>query len=243
MTEEVQERETSTARFPTGPGRREQLGEVGVFLLLIVPSMILSYFVIHQGALTFDLTAWATMLRDLGLVLLIFYFLWRNGEPRSAVGWSAGKRTAVEGLLGVVLYLALATSSGILDEWLRKLGLSNSSTPVPQFLNAKGWQEYVLATALVVVVAVAEETIFRGYLILRLKAVTGSTAAAVILSTVIFALGHGYEGTLGVITVGFMGLVFALVYVWRKRLEAPIVMHFLQDFIGIVVAPILAHHR
>jgi len=37
--------------------------------------------------------------------------------------------------------------------------------------------------------------------------------------------------------VGGMGLVFALVYLWRGSLVAPIVMHFLQDFIGIVLAP------
>jgi membrane protease YdiL (CAAX protease family) len=56
---------------------------------------------------------------------------------------------------------------------------------------------------------------------------------------VIFSLGHGYEGTAGVITVGMMGIVFAPVYMWRKSLVAPIVMHFLQDFIGIVLLPLL----
>ena len=35
-----------------------------------------------------------------------------------------------------------------------------------------------------------------------------------------------------------MGLFFALVYVWRGSLIAPIIMHFLQDFIGIVVLPL-----
>ena len=96
-----------------------------------------------------------------------------------------------------------------------------------------------MASLLVIVVAIAEETMFRGYLILRLKAVTASPAAAVVLSAVIFALGHGYEGTAGVVTVGVMGLVFALIYLWRKSLIAPIVMHFLQDFISIILLPVL----
>jgi membrane protease YdiL (CAAX protease family) len=89
------------------------------------------------------------------------------------------------------------------------------------------------------VVALAEETIFRGYLILRFKAITTNTASAVLASAVIFSLGHGYEGSAGVITVGVMGLVFAFVYLWRKSLVAPVVMHFLQDFIGIVLLPLL----
>jgi membrane protease YdiL (CAAX protease family) len=88
-------------------------------------------------------------------------------------------------------------------------------------------------------VALAEETIFRGYLILRFKNITASTAAAVLTSAVIFSLGHGYEGSAGVITVGVMGVVFALIYLWRQSLVAPMVMHFLQDFIGIVLVPLL----
>lgn len=60
-----------------------------------------------------------------------------------------------------------------------------------------------------------------------------------ILSSIIFSLGHGYEGTAGVVTVGFMGLFFALVYLSRKSLVAPIVLHFLQDFTGIVLIPLL----
>ena len=41
------------------------------------------------------------------------------------------------------------------------------------------------------------------------------------------------------VTVGVMGAIFALIYMWRQSLVAPIVMHFLQDFIGIVLLPLL----
>ena len=58
-----------------------------------------------------------------------------------------------------------------------------------------------------------------------------------------FAFGHTYEGFAGVLIVGVMGVVFALVYVWRKSLVAPIVMHALQDLLGIVIAPWLLAHR
>jgi membrane protease YdiL (CAAX protease family) len=127
----------------------------------------------------------------------------------------------------------------VLEQALRQVGFTAPSTPVPSALAAKGSAEYVLGILLVTVVALAEETIFRGYLILRLRTATRSTTAAVLLSTAIFALGHGYEGTAGLTTVGFMGLIFALVFVWRRSLLAPFVMHFLQDFISIVMVPLL----
>lgn len=127
------------------------------------------------------------------------------------------------------------------DSGLNSLGISTQKGHIPSFLEPSGTSQYILAGILVVVVAISEETIFRGYLILRFKSVTGSAAWAVVISTIIFSAGHGYEGTGGVIIVGIMGAVFALIYLWRKNLAAPIVMHFIQDFIAIVLLPIMTN--
>jgi membrane protease YdiL (CAAX protease family) len=216
----------------------EQLAEVSVFLFLIVPSMVLSFFAVKQGSLSFVLVAIATILRDLALVSLIFFFVWRNGEPINWIGWTS-KNLWQEIVLGIGLYIPFFFAAGLFESALRVAGLSVPSTPLPSFMAARGLVEFLLAAILVVVVALAEETIFRGYLILRLKAITVSPAAAALLSAAIFSLGHGYEGSAGVVTVGVMGVIFALIYMWRQSLVAPIVMHFLQDFIGIVLLPLL----
>jgi membrane protease YdiL (CAAX protease family) len=218
--------------------RTEQLVEVSVFLFLIVPSMALSFFAVKQGSLSFALVAIATILRDLALVSLIVFFLWRNGEPIDEIGWTFRNGRA-DIALGIGVFILLFFGSSLLESALKAVGLSTPSTPLPSFLAGKGAAEWLLASFMVVVVAFGEETIFRGYLILRFKAVTGSSAAAILLSAVVFSLGHGYEGSAGVVTVGVMGLLFALVYVWRRSLVAPMVMHFLQDFITIVLLPIL----
>ena len=220
------------------PNRTEQLIEMAVFLFLIVPSMVLSFFMIKQGNMSFMLTAVSIILRDVALVSLVLFLLWHNGEPIDRIGWSFrnGWRDVA---LGLGLFIPLLYGTGLLERALQAGGFSAPSTPLPSFLTAKGTAESLMASLLVIVVAIAEETMFRGYLILRLKAVTASPAAAVVLSAVIFALGHGYEGTAGVVTVGVMGLVFAVIYLWRKSLIAPIVMHFLQDFISIILLPVL----
>jgi membrane protease YdiL (CAAX protease family) len=204
------------------PDRTVQLIELAVFLFLIVPSMVLSFFMIKQGSMSFMLTAVSIILRDLALVSLILFLLWHNGEPIDRIGWSF-RNGWKDVALGLGLFIPLLYGTGLLERTLQSGGLSVPSTPLPSFLTAKG----------------TEETMFRGYLILRLKAVTASPAAAVVLSAAIFSLGHGYEGSAGVVTVGVMGLVFALVYLWRQSLVAPMVMHFLQDFIGIVLLPVL----
>lgn len=218
--------------------RKEQAIEVSVFLFLIAPSMAFSFFLIKQGSVSFVLTAIASILRDLALVFLILFFLWRNREALSSIGliFKAAKRNAG---LGILLFLPFYFGMGALERSLEAIGFSGSKTPLPSFLDIHGMGEVFLAFILVVVVAIAEEIIFRGYLILRLKAVTGSVTWAVFLSAFIFSLGHGYEGTAGVVTVGIIGVIFGFIYVWRKSLLAPIIMHFLLDFVGIVVIPVL----
>ncbi len=216
--------------------RKEQLLEVSVFLFLIVPSMVLSFFVFRQGGLGFVFTATSVMLRDLALVSLILFFLWRNGEPWERLGWNF-KNGWKDVVLGIGLFLPMFLAASLLDHALQGAGFSAPATPLPAFLEARGQAELLLAFFLVVMVAIAEETIFRGYLLLRFRNLNLSLPRAALLSAVIFSLGHGYEGTSGVVTVGAMGLTFAVIYLWRQSLVAPMVMHFLQDFTGIVLAP------
>jgi membrane protease YdiL (CAAX protease family) len=215
-----------------------QLAEVSVFLFLIAPSLIFSFLFVKQGNLGFVLTAVFTILRDLALVCLILYFVWRNGEPVVRIGWIR-QNWLQEAVLGLFLFAPLFYGAAIVESGLSHVGFSSPKTPLPSLVPGKGLTHFALAFALVAIVALAEETIFRGYLILRLSATTGSPLAAVLLSAAIFSFGHGYEGSAGVVTVGLMGLAFALVYVWRQSLVAPIVMHFLQDFVVILLIPLL----
>ena len=212
--------------------------EVLVFLFLIVPSMLFSFFAVKGGSLNFTMMGVGTILRDLALVFLILFFLWRNGEGVSEIGWKFKNRLR-DVIIGVAIFIPFFFGASLLDRLLQGLGFSLPSTPLPFSAATKSPLEILLAFVLVVVVAWAEETIFRGYLILRFRTITASPLGAVLLSSFVFSLGHGYEGSAGVLTVGFMGFVFGLVYLWRKSLVAPITIHFLQDLSGILILPLL----
>lgn len=224
------------------PGLRPPDGlewkEVSVFLFLIVPSMALSFFAVKLGSLNFGMVALGTILRDLALVSLIVFFLWRNGEPFSQIGWRFRNRWK-DVIWGGAIFIPFFICASLLEKGLQQLGFSVPATPLPFSAATKSLLEILLAFVLVVIVAWAEETIFRGYLILRFRTITASPLSAVFLSSFIFSLGHGYEGSAGVVTVGFMGFVFGLVYLWRKSLVAPMTIHFLQDLSGILILPLL----
>lgn len=222
----------------SGIQRKEPLLEVSVFLFLIVPSMLLSFFAVKQGMVNFTLTAIASIARDLALVSLILFFLWRNREAIASIGWTS-RGLLKEVALGILLFVPLFFGSAWLDRLLQSIGFSAPATPLPAVPANQGFGEIILALLLVIVVAIAEETIFRGYLILRFEDLIKSPFWSVILSALIFSLGHGYEGTSGVVTVGAIGAVFAIVYLWRRSLVAPSVMHFLLDFLSIVLLPLI----
>ncbi len=216
-----------------GPvGKRVQAAELGVFLLLVLPSLVLGAVEHAPRTAGFTVTAATTMAQDLGLVALVMFFVWRSGESLGSIGWNVGAGFR-EVLVGVVFFWPSAVATSVLAGWLERLGLSGGAVS-PTFLTPAGSWEVALGVVLVAVVAVAEETIFRGYLLLRLAPFTRGAGVAVVVSSVIFALGHGYEGGAGMVSVGMLGALYAAVYLWRRSLVAPIVMHFMQDLIGVV---------
>jgi membrane protease YdiL (CAAX protease family) len=218
------------------PPKRIQLAEVLVFLFLITPSVMLSSFTIQRASLTFPMVAVATILQDTALLLLIFFFVWRNGEPFSSLGWSLG-RAWREVLLGVVLFVPMVLLIHLVESLLRSTGLSVPEA-APSYLIPSGVMELALAMVFLVVVAVSEEVIFRGYLVLRFSHLLQKPGAAVLLAAVVFSLGHGYQGTGGILGVWVLGVIFGAVYLWRGSLIAPMIMHFLQNFVGVVLIPL-----
>lgn len=216
--------------------RGQQLLELMVFLFLVLPSLLLSFLAVEPDHVSFPIVAASNILRDLSLLCLVLYFVWRNGEGFEAIGWNFSG-TSKEALVGVGLFVPVYLVTALFGGLLREAGLSAPET-LPSYLIPSGVAEYLLALVFLVVVAVSEETIFRGYLMLRLQAITGNPTVTVILSALIFSFGHGYQGAAGVITVALLGVAFALVYLWRGSLVAPFVMHFLQNFIGIILVPL-----
>jgi len=221
------------------PDFREQLFEVLTFCFLILPGLAFSFTAGSSSKENFLPGVLGIMLSDLALVTLICFFLWHNSESFTRIGW-VSKGYEKEIVLGMVLYFPLIYGLSFVEELFQSVGLVSSRGHIPPFLEPTGTIQQIVATLMILIVAFTEETIFRGYLILRLKSITGSPVVAIVISSIIFSIGHGYEGLAGVIIVGIMGTCFAVIYVWRKSLIAPIVMHFMQDFVAIVLLPQMA---
>jgi membrane protease YdiL (CAAX protease family) len=94
----------------------------------------------------------------------------------------------------------------------------------------------------IVIVAPAEELLYRSYAIARLSDLTGSWLLASIVSVVSLGLAHvpmwGWAPAATTIVSGGIGTV---VYLWRRDIVALILAHIATDLYGIVLAPDIAH--
>jgi membrane protease YdiL (CAAX protease family) len=219
------------------PLQRIRLLEVGVFLFLILPSMLLSAPIARTGTLNFSFVATVSMLQDLALLSLILFFVYRNAEGWQSLGLTA-RNGVRELLVGILLYIPFTFIVRLISHALQWAGISLPQE-APKFLIPNNPAQTALAIVFLIVVAVTEEVLFRGYLLLRFRQLLKNTSAAVIFSAVIFSVGHGYQGLAGMIAVGVMGIVFAVVYLWRHSLLAVMMLHFLQDFMAMIVGPSL----
>jgi hypothetical protein len=78
-------------RTPLTLSKRSQGIELGVFLLLLAPQVVVASLVRETTHMTFETAAISVVVRDIGFVALIFFFLSRNGESPHEIGWTFKK--------------------------------------------------------------------------------------------------------------------------------------------------------
>ena len=81
---------------------------------------------------------------------------------------------------------------------------------------------------------VCEEIIFRGFLLFLIMAIFPDIPIyfVVFIPIVIFAVGHLYQGWQGIIGTALLAAIFICLYLVTDSLILPMLLHFLNDFIG-----------
>ncbi len=81
-------------------------------------------------------------------------------------------------------------------------------------------------TGLMAVVGFYEELVFRGFLLTRLRRVSSSWIVAVAVSSALFAAPHAHDQeTITIIPLFGLGVIFAVLTIWRKSLVPAMVGH------------------
>lgn len=97
-------------------------------------------------------------------------------------------------------------------------------------------QEKKMFAGLSLCAGFGEEIAYRGYAMTTVIAVTGSTSVGLILTSLTFGALHSYQGLIGVIRTGILGLLMGVVFLATGSLWPPIIAHALIDLVvGLVL--------
>ncbi len=97
---------------------------------------------------------------------------------------------------------------------------------------------------LCLLVGIAEELVFRGYLQRQFTAwARGAAVAGVVFSAITFGAAHGYEGARSMFLLALFGALFSLLALFRRSLRAGIFAHIWHDvFAGLMISFLHARH-
>jgi membrane protease YdiL (CAAX protease family) len=211
-------------------GRRqaEILGFCGLVLALALGVLPLSTWLVHGNSvghlLAGDAIVWSCA------VIILLWLTLVERLPLSSIGF---RRPSWKGILFGILAAIVLTAIQVIQfaVIIPMFHLSTAAIMARQqaILDTPYWYR----VELVLRAAFTEEVLFRGYLIEKVRQLFKSTALAVIVSVAAFTYAHlGPWGPVQLIAVSAGGLVFALLYVWRKDLPSNMLAHFLSDAAG-----------
>ena len=212
--------------------RRHTLVLLGVFLgvaaLLAVQSQgapgaaPASHVPLYLGAIAFEwLLFWGT-LRGLRAA----------GTP---VRTLMGSGSLVRGIGMGLLAWPLIVGIGMGVKWaLAHFGLdvdADTARTVAR-VGPHGALEIVLWVLVSLSAGICEEFVFRGYLMRQFAAWFGSWPLGLIVSAVVFGIGHAYEGLGPVLTIVVHGISFGLLALLTRRLVPGMAAHALEDIVA-----------
>lgn len=176
----------------------------------------------------FELVWWTLV------ALLLSYVRWVERRPLESIGFrKPGAWGIVVGIAaGIVLLAALAGIYIVLLPALHFKEDPQVTQVMSQIFAKPNWWRLTL----ILRGAIAEEILFRGYAIERLRELTGGLSVAGILSCAVFALEHvGVWGWGHLLIAGSAGLVLTSLYMWRRNLWVNMIAHFVPDAIGLLL--------
>ena len=159
------------------------------------------------------------------LFLLLYPLITRRRESPGRLGMPRPKRVLIEAAIAVPTIIGCATVISFAQLVISRLSPGTSVVPEPfEQMGRSPGGVYVYGSLLTAVLLgpIAEEVFFRGFL-LNAFCRRMPVSAALLLQSVIFGIVHFY--TAQAIAAAFLGLVLGLVYLWRKTILTPFLVH------------------
>ncbi|HEY4943271.1 MAG TPA: type II CAAX endopeptidase family protein [Rhizomicrobium sp.] len=179
------------------------------------------------------------------LVILVCLWVYLRGEPLSDFGLKAPQSWWLAIGQGVLIFLASMVFDiavrPLIDPWIAHVTGTSATLAEQHFAALKGnlgLLLYLIPFAWLFG-GFGEEMLNRGVVMTRIAQLLGegrwAWIAAMVLQAIPFALGHGYQGPVGMFSVFVGGVIYgAGALIWGRNLWPAIIAHGLQDTLGFV---------
>jgi uncharacterized protein len=201
----------SLANAKTGHGAHIGNGHVRIYLATIIYEWLFTGYV------------WWGVRRAGGSLRELIGGRWKNVED-----FLLDVAIAVGAWFGALLVIAVAAialgmdHSGSIDDARKQIG----------FLAPQSSLEVFLWVCLSATAGFCEEVLFRGYFQKQFTRLLRNQWIALVMVSILFGLGHGYEGPQRMVLIALLGLAFGILSIWRKSLRPAMMAHTLQDTIS-----------
>jgi len=181
-----------------------------------------------------------TCLVELTAVLLV---LRDRHEPLASIGLGPVPPRRAIGLTLVAVplcYLVVVASSLVVA--LSGAGVAGLLTEKGRVVHAVGGIPLGLIVPISLLVGLAEEVLFRGFLLSRLRTLMGGAAGPVLVSSALFGAAHFAQGPAGMADTAAIGLVLAVLVVRTQTLWPAIAAHGIIDTLSLTLAVLVREH-
>jgi len=154
---------------------------------------------------------------------------WREFGLRRPRSYTRTFLLAIGGVVTIHILIGRILSPLVID-------LTNKPIDISHFDALRGNLTALISGLIIVwtLAAFGEEMVFRGYILNRLASLFKSEKTGwifgLLLSSILFGIGHFYQGISGIILTGIVGVIYSLAYLAdRCNLWLPILIHGLYD--------------
>jgi membrane protease YdiL (CAAX protease family) len=208
------------------------------FIDLLIVFIPIGIFILALDAINSE---WYASVGRVALTVLTLWVIHRRGGGWHTLGLVRPANIVKTIALGIgLMVLGIFVTSTAREVLVRLPGMTLAEADISRFANLQGNLPLLLSwlVAIWTTVAFGEELIYRAFLLDRLRTIfnrgRSQIVLAVLLSAAVFGFAHSYQGTMGIILTGLIGLIYLLAYLLSGRnLWMLVIAHGLTDSLSL----------
>lgn len=211
-----------------------EIALVAITGFIVVPLLMALFGFSPQRILSSSGNATILLLSEATVTLLLIrLLLGLRGESPDKIGWSFSGSAKEVGIGLLVVPLLFATT------FLVKIGFqvffpswATVHNPLLDLVKTD-WDLTLFLVASIYAGGIKEE-VQRAFVLTRFEESLGGIYIGLFLWSLFFGFGHSVQGFDNAVGAGILGFIFGLLFIWRKKLTAPIAAHMAYDVLTLL---------